>query len=256
MTALIEDVIGREVLDSRGNPTVEVDVFLTDGAVGSAIVPYNLAQFFICGVLLLVPTSLIGATLPVVSALLAAEGEGFARAIGRLYAVNSLGGVLGAALGGYWLLPQLGMARTALVAGGLNLVVATAAWTADFPDPVTFLGLFAGGSAYNWTGWKNPGYDALLDSAATTAEAVQRDEIFQRAETLLLEEAPVGLLYDPQAADGLQDALRRACAMTPDQRAALKRNALAKARDWDWSSLTDQIGRFLAAAMSLASVAR
>ncbi len=39
MTALIEDVIGREVLDSRGNPTVEVDVFLTDGAVGTAIVP-------------------------------------------------------------------------------------------------------------------------------------------------------------------------------------------------------------------------
>jgi enolase len=39
MTALIEDVIGREVLDSRGNPTVEVDVFLEDGAVGTAIVP-------------------------------------------------------------------------------------------------------------------------------------------------------------------------------------------------------------------------
>jgi enolase len=39
VTALIEDVIGREVLDSRGNPTVEVDVFLTDGAVGTAIVP-------------------------------------------------------------------------------------------------------------------------------------------------------------------------------------------------------------------------
>ena len=39
MTALIEDVIGREVLDSRGNPTVEVDVFLDDGAVGTAIVP-------------------------------------------------------------------------------------------------------------------------------------------------------------------------------------------------------------------------
>jgi enolase len=35
----IEDVIGREILDSRGNPTVEVDVFLTDGAVGTALVP-------------------------------------------------------------------------------------------------------------------------------------------------------------------------------------------------------------------------
>jgi enolase len=39
MTALIEDVIGREILDSRGNPTVEVDVFLDDGAVGTAMVP-------------------------------------------------------------------------------------------------------------------------------------------------------------------------------------------------------------------------
>jgi enolase len=39
MTTLIEDVIGREILDSRGNPTVEVDVFLTDGSVGTALVP-------------------------------------------------------------------------------------------------------------------------------------------------------------------------------------------------------------------------
>ena len=39
MTSLIEDVIGREILDSRGNPTVEVDVFLTDGGVGTAMVP-------------------------------------------------------------------------------------------------------------------------------------------------------------------------------------------------------------------------
>jgi len=39
MTTLIEDVIAREVLDSRGNPTVEVDLFLEDGSVGTAIVP-------------------------------------------------------------------------------------------------------------------------------------------------------------------------------------------------------------------------
>ena len=39
MTSLIEDIIGREILDSRGNPTVEVDVFLTDGSVGTAMVP-------------------------------------------------------------------------------------------------------------------------------------------------------------------------------------------------------------------------
>ena len=35
----IEEVIGREVLDSRGNPTVEVEVLLESGATGRAIVP-------------------------------------------------------------------------------------------------------------------------------------------------------------------------------------------------------------------------
>ena len=39
MTSVIEDLLAREVLDSRGNPTVEVEVFLEDGAVGMAIVP-------------------------------------------------------------------------------------------------------------------------------------------------------------------------------------------------------------------------
>src|SRR5678815_2671369 len=38
MTA-ITDIIGREILDSRGNPTVEVDVVLEDGARGRAAVP-------------------------------------------------------------------------------------------------------------------------------------------------------------------------------------------------------------------------
>jgi len=38
MTAII-DIIGREILDSRGNPTVEVDVVLEDGACGRAAVP-------------------------------------------------------------------------------------------------------------------------------------------------------------------------------------------------------------------------
>ncbi|RMD87397.1 MAG: phosphopyruvate hydratase [Alphaproteobacteria bacterium] len=38
MSAII-DIIGREILDSRGNPTVEVDVHLEDGAFGRAAVP-------------------------------------------------------------------------------------------------------------------------------------------------------------------------------------------------------------------------
>ncbi|MEM8664400.1 MAG: phosphopyruvate hydratase, partial [Pseudomonadota bacterium] len=38
MTAII-DIVAREILDSRGNPTVEVDVMLEDGSLGRAAVP-------------------------------------------------------------------------------------------------------------------------------------------------------------------------------------------------------------------------
>ena len=38
MTAIV-DIIGREIIDSRGNPTVEVDVVLEDGSMGRAAVP-------------------------------------------------------------------------------------------------------------------------------------------------------------------------------------------------------------------------
>ncbi len=39
MSTLIQGVIGRQILDSRGNPTVEVEVYLEDGSVGRASVP-------------------------------------------------------------------------------------------------------------------------------------------------------------------------------------------------------------------------
>lgn len=35
----IKNIVGREILDSRGNPTVEVDLFLADGSMGRAAVP-------------------------------------------------------------------------------------------------------------------------------------------------------------------------------------------------------------------------
>jgi enolase len=39
MPAIIADIVAREILDSRGNPTVEADVILTSGTVGRAAVP-------------------------------------------------------------------------------------------------------------------------------------------------------------------------------------------------------------------------
>lgn len=39
MSTTIEDIVAREILDSRGNPTIEVDVYLEGGVVGRAAVP-------------------------------------------------------------------------------------------------------------------------------------------------------------------------------------------------------------------------
>ena len=39
MSTMITDVIGREILDSRGNPTVEVEVWLENDVMGRAAVP-------------------------------------------------------------------------------------------------------------------------------------------------------------------------------------------------------------------------
>ena len=38
MTHIVE-IVGREILDSRGNPTVEVDILLESGVMGRAAVP-------------------------------------------------------------------------------------------------------------------------------------------------------------------------------------------------------------------------
>ena len=37
--ARISDIFGQEILDSRGNPTIEVEVLLDDGSIGRAAVP-------------------------------------------------------------------------------------------------------------------------------------------------------------------------------------------------------------------------
>jgi oligopeptide transport system substrate-binding protein len=63
-------------------------------------------------------------------------------------------------------------------------------WTADFPDPVTFLTLTQTGNGQNWSGYSNPAYDRLLVQADSTIDASARFELLQQAEALLLADAP------------------------------------------------------------------
>jgi oligopeptide transport system substrate-binding protein len=80
-----------------------------------------------------------------------------------------------------------------------NYEIAFSAWTADYPDPLSFLGTMVTGGGNNWAGWSNGEFDRLLDEASRTADNARRLEMFQRAEAILLSEAPViPIYYQPQ----------------------------------------------------------
>ena len=87
---------------------------------------FNLVLFFLSFVLLVFPTMLMGATLPVLSRFFVRSFAQFGRRVGDLYATNTLGAVIGCAAGGFFLIPTLGMRRTVFVAASVNLVIAAA----------------------------------------------------------------------------------------------------------------------------------
>jgi spermidine synthase len=81
--------------------------------------------------LLLPPTTLMGATLPILSRAVVRGGSLAASQVGALYAVNTWGAVLGTALAGFALIPSLGVTITIWLAVALNLGVAGLALVAE-----------------------------------------------------------------------------------------------------------------------------
>ncbi len=77
----------------------------------------------------------------------------------------------------------------------MNYQISRSAWIGDYVDPNTFLDMFLTGGGNNDTGFANAEYDRLIKEAARTADPAQRLEVFQRAEELLLAEAPIMPIY-------------------------------------------------------------
>jgi len=73
---------------------------------------------------LIVPTTLMGLSLPLVARAVTERIEDAGRMVGRLYGINTVGAALGAAVAGWFLLGNLGFVTSVRLAGGLNLVAA------------------------------------------------------------------------------------------------------------------------------------
>lgn len=88
---------------------------------------FTLFRFVVCFAVLVVPTTLMGATLPVLSKLMVEREEVLGLSVGRLYAVNTFGAVAGTFCAGFLLVPALGVTHTTLVAALGNFLLAVVA---------------------------------------------------------------------------------------------------------------------------------
>jgi len=115
--------------------------------LGAAIAPWlrpfmeklwllNSLRLLLAFLLLLIPTTAMGVTLPLLTKALIQSDSNFGRVLGRLYGWNTLGAVIGVALGEFYFIRVFGIHGTALTAGGLNLLAAAGAgWLSARTSP-------------------------------------------------------------------------------------------------------------------------
>src|SRR5437667_302770 len=104
-----------------------VYVWLHDRLGGSALA-FGAARVGLAAGVLLVPCTLMGATLPLIARAAIARADGVGRGAGALYAANTLGAVLGCIAAGFVLVPRLGLAATSVAAAAVNVAVGVVAF--------------------------------------------------------------------------------------------------------------------------------
>lgn len=95
---------------------------------GSELIALTPLRFVLSFLALLIPTTLLGATLPVLVKLVARTDEGVSANAGRLYAINSIGAALGTLLATTAMIQLFGVNGSLSLAGLVNIGIAVTAW--------------------------------------------------------------------------------------------------------------------------------
>lgn len=158
----------------------------------------TLFNFAVVLSLVLVLTTASGFALP---ALLAALPDRGAAAVGRLFAANTVGAVLGSSLTGFVFLLKLGLADTLLALGALSLLTAAGAWIATRPARAVALPVWAAlpallgaGIALLGNGFSALPVLGLLGLAPAAALALLASRVAGRERPALLALLPAPLL--------------------------------------------------------------
>ena len=92
---------------------------------------FAFARFALAGIVLLIPTALMGATLPVLAGALAGHRRERGTSITTLYAFNLAGAIAGTIAAGFFLLPTFGVRATISIAAATNVLIGVAAFLID-----------------------------------------------------------------------------------------------------------------------------
>ena len=137
---ILELVIGGWAMLSLPLLGVVEGLYLRLATSGVEGPPLFLACFVLSVAILLPPTTAMGATLPIISQFFVRSMSDLGEKLSKLYGINTLGAVLGAALAGYLLLPSLGLTASVMIAACINLGIGAAAFyfggrVPDLPEP-------------------------------------------------------------------------------------------------------------------------
>jgi spermidine synthase len=80
-------------------------------------------QFVLAFSLILIPTTMMGATLPIVLKSYSKDFQKMGRDVGRLYSVNNIGAVLGTIAAGFLLIPLLGIQSSIILTAIINIIL-------------------------------------------------------------------------------------------------------------------------------------
>lgn len=84
---------------------------------------FSFAQFFLSFIVMLIPTTLMGATFPIALKARAKTLDEIGRETGDVYSINNLGAIIGSLSAGFLFIPAVGITKTNIIAAGLNLIV-------------------------------------------------------------------------------------------------------------------------------------
>ena len=91
---------------------------------------------FVCAfAVLILPTSLMGATLPLIVRSAVAQEQRIGARIGVLYAINTAGAIVGALVAGFYLIAEVGVSRSFILAASTNVAIGLVAIAAAFVLP-------------------------------------------------------------------------------------------------------------------------